>query len=183
MLPRLVLLGALAMLLFPRVAWASDEVSTRHVAILMRALAYDRDLKARAGDSVTIAVVYKPGTPDADRVISTFKEIERLTLQGLPVRVVSLPVSADLSAKLRGEKASALYLVAGLDDSLDAVLAASRQNQAVTMATRRSYVERGASVGVVMAGGRPKLVVNLKASRAEGAKFGSDLLAVATVLR
>lgn len=183
MLPRLVLLGALAMMLFPRVARAGDEVSTRHVAILTRALAYDRDLKARAGDLVTIAVVYKPGSPDADRVVSTFKEIERLTLQGLPVRVVSVPVSADLASKLRSEKASAAYLVDGLDDSLDTVLGVSRQNKVVTMTTRESYVQRGASVAVVMAGGRSKLVVNLKASRAEGAKFSSDLLAVATVLR
>ena len=44
------------------------------------------------------------------------------------------------------------------------------------------YVEAGLSVGLDIERDRPQIVVNLEASRAEGADFGAQLLKLARVL-
>jgi hypothetical protein len=45
------------------------------------------------------------------------------------------------------------------------------------------YVRDGVSVGIAVAAGRPRLVINLAASRAQGSDFSSQLLKLARVIR
>lgn len=155
--------------------------------ILVRALAYDRALRARAGDSVTLAVVYHPGTPssvsEASTAVSAFKKLESLTVQGLPFRVVRLAYGPDLSAKLASEGVDALFLADGLSSEVNALTAITRRNKIVTLATDESDIRAGAAIGVAFASGKPTLMVNIAASKAEGADLSSELLRLARVIR
>ena len=59
----------------------------------------------------------------------------------------------------------------------------TRKRHVITVGSREDYVKRGVSLGVFLASGRPTIMVNLSASRSEGAAFSSDLLRLATVIK
>ena len=63
------------------------------------------------------------------------------------------------------------------------IFEATRRLKVITMASRQDYVQRGLSLGVFAIDGKPTILVNLAASKAEGAAFGSDLLRLAKVIR
>lgn len=179
--------GLLLATLFAGSAFAARIPVDKSAPILIRALAYDRDLKNRAGPSVTLAVVYNPSSPtsvsESNTALAAFKQLESLTVQGLPFRATRLPYGPDLSAKITEQGIDAVFLVDGLSNELEAIVDLTRRRKIVTLTTEEADVRRGAAIGVVLADGKPTLMVNLAASTAEGAQLSSDLLRLAKVLR
>src|SRR5687767_5576925 len=83
--------------------------------LLLRVLAYDRNVAKRAGKAVTIAVVYKPGDADSESMRSQManaltEAAKKVTVAGLPVKVVSLGVTGNLDSDLSGMKPTAVYV-------------------------------------------------------------------------
>ena len=168
----------------------ADEVSpARQVLILTRALAYDGNLKTRAGADLLVAVLGKPGNAPSDELASTmgkaFRGLGNVKVQGLAVRATQIAYkdAASLAAVIKSEGIDALYVAPGLDVELMGIVEATRRLKVVSMASRQDYVQRGLSLGVFAIDGKPTIVVNLAASKAEGAAFGSDLLRLAKVIR
>ena len=161
----------------------------RQVLILTRALAYDGNLKARAGADLLIAVVGKPGNAASDELASTmgkaFRALGNVKVQGLAVRAMQLAYkdAAGLTAAIEAQGIDALYVCPGLDAELMGIFEATRKLKVITMASRQDYVQRGLSLGVFAIDGKPTILVNLAASKSEGAAFGSDLLRLAKVIR
>jgi hypothetical protein len=159
------------------------------VLILTRALAYDGNLKTRAGADLLIAVVGKPGHPASEELAGTmgkaFRSLANVKVQGLAVRATQVAYKdpATLAATLEREGVDALYVCPGLDAELMSIFEATRKLKIVTMASRQDYVQRGLSLGVFAIEGKPTIVVNLAASKLENAAFGSDLLRLAKVIR
>src|SRR4051812_42870192 len=77
-------------LLACRVSRADTVAADLQAKILLRALAYDRNLKERVGESVTVAVVSRHGDTSAakDSIVRAFGSLAKLTFQGLPMSVV-----------------------------------------------------------------------------------------------
>jgi hypothetical protein len=183
-------LTLLASLVSPVAAAPADEVPVaRQVLILTRALAYDGNLKNRAGADLLIAVLGKPGNAASDELASTmgkaFRGLGNVKVQGLAVRATQLSFkdAAGLAAAIESQGIDALYVCPGLDAELTGIFEATRRLKVVTMASRQDYVQRGLSLGVFAIDGKPTIVVNLAASKQEGAAFGSDLLRLAKVIR
>jgi hypothetical protein len=59
----------------------------------------------------------------------------------------------------------------------------SRQRKVLTVASQEGHLKLGLSLGVFDIGGKNTIMVNLEASREEGAVFGPELLRLATVVR
>jgi len=168
----------------------ADEVpAARQVLILTRALAYDGNLKTRAGTELLIAVLGKPGNAASDELGGmmgkAFRGLGNVKVQGLAVRATQLAYkdAAGLAAAIESQGIDALYVCPGLDAELMGIFEATRKLKVVTMASRQDYVQRGLSLGVFAIDGKPTIVVNLVASKLEGAAFGSDLLRLAKVIR
>ena len=185
-----VVLTVLSSLVDPVAAAPADEVpAARQVLILTRALAYDGNLKNRAGADLLIAVLGKPGNAASDELASTmgkaFRALGNVKVQGLAVRATQLSYkdAAGLAAAIESQGIDALYVCPGLDAELMGIFEATRRLKVVTMASRQDYVQRGLSLGVFAIDGKPTIVVNLAASKQEGAAFGSDLLRLAKVIR
>lgn len=165
----------------------AQELSTRQRAIvLLRVLAYDRALRARAGAEVRVAVVFRPGHPaserERDELLAAFSELEaRAVVAGLPVRADAVPYGdgADLAARLSAPRAAALYACAGLEEHAPAIAAAARARRLLTAAGARGPVEHGLAVGLVDRGERAGLVVNVRAAAEQGVDLDSALLSVA----
>jgi hypothetical protein len=187
---RAVALLVLAGTMSQRAHAADDMVpADRQVLILSRALAYDANLKTRAGDRVTIAVLAKPGDPasqaTAAALVNAWKALAAIKLHGLPVTGVALDFvgGASLQQQIASQGIDAVYVTAGLDADLTAITAVTRQRQVISLAARRDQITRGLSLGVFAVDGKPTIVVNLPASRTEGAAFASDLLRLAVVIK
>ncbi|HSI04643.1 MAG TPA: hypothetical protein VLC93_09210, partial [Myxococcota bacterium] len=99
-----------------RVARAEQGVpALRQASILTRALAYDRNMKERAGDSVSVGVLYRAGNASsencANETLQAFKGLEKFAVHGLPFKAMRIAYDTGGSMKdlIRNEGIDALY--------------------------------------------------------------------------
>jgi hypothetical protein len=170
-------------------AVAEEPPPAQQALLLLRILAYDRQLKARAGTSgVVVAVAHRPGDKAsleaAGKITRALEEIaERTTVLGMKVSVLTLPVDATLEDKLRAARPAALYVAPGLDDAVAQISQATRKHSVLSLAPRPEPVQAGLAVGFAARGSRTAVIVNLPAARAEGVDFESAFLRVAEVIK
>ncbi len=186
-------LAALAVALHAGLAWAADapppEAMARQAAALTRALAYDANLAGRAGASVSLAIVYPRDNVasqiEAQQWQAQFANLEKLRVLGLPFRVLRLPYQgpASLLKAIEAEGLDAIFVCPGLEAEAAAIRKITRQRKVVSMASREDMVRGGLSIGVFLVNDKNTLLVNLPASREEGAQFSAELLSLARVLR
>ncbi len=156
--------------------------------ILLRALAFDRKLKARAGDNLVVALVYlasdRASSADRADMRAALGAMGAQKLDGLPLSIVDHRYTTPeaLAAAITGGY-DVLYVTPGMDAHLQAIKEASRRAQVPTITNVRDYVEAGLSLAVDLVDGRPKLIVNLTASKAEGMDISSQVLQLAEVIR
>lgn len=172
----------------PRVAQAQVPPEKQAV-ILARALAYDDNLKNRAGDSLVVAVVFKPGQAPsesaADAIFKAFKALEGVKVRDLPLKTVKLAYSGKdaLHSAIVGQGIDALYVCAGVDGDQAAIKEVSHRDHVLTIASREDWLQSGLALGVFTVDGKTTISVNLPASKEEGAAFSSELLRLAHVIR
>jgi hypothetical protein len=180
-------------MLFSSQAWAESPgellVRERQVKTIARALAYDGNLPGRAGGTVVLAVLYKPGNPvsekEATESFALFTKLESYSILGLPFHSVKLPLTGaqSLEETVRGLGVVALYVCPGMEEQMGNIKRISRKLKVTTIASREDQVLAGLALGVFSTDGRLVVEVNLPASREEGARFGSDLLRLAKVIQ
>lgn len=176
---------ALAVALLAALALA-EAPAPQQATLLLRILAFDRKLPARASGSVTIAVVYKEGNAKSEtamgQVVAALEEAaKKNTVASLPVKVQKVAYGARFEADLEG--AVAVYLCPGLDDGLGAITRATQARRALTFSSSEDYLKQGTSIALVAREAKLAIVVNLPNSRAEGADLDSNLLRIAEVIR
>ncbi len=174
----------------PTSARAGDLPARNQALLLLRVLAYDRNLKQRARAAVTVVVLYLPGDRGSEQrgaaLASAFEEVARAAVvSGLPVKVESLPYRdvPELEARLRELHPALACVDPSLAPAVPDIVQASRRLGVLTADGSRTLVEAGLSVGIVAQTDRAGLIVNLKASRQEGVDFDSALLALSDVVR
>jgi hypothetical protein len=176
-------------LLSLRSGGAAELAPGKQAIFLARAIAYDANLKDRAGDAVNIGVLAKKGDKEsekmADLLVKAFTPLEAATLLGLPVRISRLSFTSReaLERAVRDGGIDTLYVCSGLQSSLADIKAVARARKALTMASQADQLKLGLSLGVFEVDGRNTIIVNLEANREEGVAFGPELLRLATVVR
>ncbi len=157
-------------------------------AYIAKVLTFDRNLKVRAGDGIVIGILYQDGhkrsrlaMEQLERSIdqSPLRRIRGLPFRYVPIRMVNGKVSA---IELTRHSVDVLYVtpLSGVD--IRGVAETCREFGVTSWTGVSSYVEAGLAVAVVESGGKPQVVVNLPAARAEGANFSSQLLKLARVV-
>ena len=180
----------LALAAAPALAAEETDVSPDvQVPIIMRILAYDRNLESRAGAEVTVGIVYAPTDPQsvkgANEVSDAFYRYAGKTVKRLPVRYVlveyTTPENLERSVATRG--IDVLYVAPGNAQNLAGITKVSQARSITTTTGVPEYVRRGVSVGVGRSQERAQILINLTSSRAEGCEFDASLLRIATVLK
>ena len=177
---------AIIALLLSTAARAEDD---KRAALLARAFSYDYALKERAGDSLTVAIVFKGGNSasesSADALLKAFKALEGVKVQGLPLNALKL--SWDGAEKMKAAVGmhgiDVLVVCEGLDSEVGAVRDFCRMMKIMSVGETIAYVEAGLTLGVFDTGGKKTLVVNLSAAPQENVSFSSELLRLAKVIR
>ena len=161
------------------------------VQIMVKILNFDRRLPERLGGRLTLGVLYQGRYRTSANVGG---EVCR-TLMALPASAlgaldslqitcvkIDLDNTPDLPAVLKRERVQVLYVSPLRAYQLEDVVAASRDAQITTLSGVPRYVETGVAIGVDMRGDRPEIVINLPASRAEGADLNAQVLKLARVV-
>lgn len=181
--------AAAAILLLAQAPLRAETVpAARQATILLRALAYDDALKSRAGDQVAIVVLYDPGDTasrnESQAISGAFRDIEKLTIQGLPVRTLEMPFESGngLAAKLKSSGVDAVYVCNGLASHVGALRKLAEEQRLITMGAELAYVKGGLVLGVFPQQNRPSIFLNLAASKRVGASFSSELVRLASIV-
>jgi hypothetical protein len=189
--PRHLLLAALlASGLAPPPARAQELPARNQALLLLRVLAYDRNLATRAGREVVVLVLYKAGDRASEErreaLVAAFEAVAHdVVVAGLPVRVKAAPYrdAAELELRLEAVRAALVHVDSALQKVVPEIAAVTHRKGVLSGASGRSLVEAGLAVAVVPSGSRAGIVVNLGGSRAERADLDAALLAVAEVLK
>src|SRR6185503_5358494 len=109
-------LTAVALAAGPSVAAAMVPFDVQ-VPLMLKALTYDRTLKARAGDQVRIAIIVpaKGGRDATDELFASISTLPDRTVNGLPVvfKEVVATDEAALDQALRSGRWAAAYVMPG----------------------------------------------------------------------
>ena len=167
----------------------ADLPPAKQALFLARVIAYDANLKARAGPTVNIGILAKKGDGEsekmADAVMKAFLPLEEATMLGLSVKVSRLVFAGRdaLDKAVREGGIDTLYVCSGLDAGLADIKAVVRARKVLTVASKEAHLKLGLSLGVFAVDGKNTILVNLEASREEGVAFGPELLRLATIVR
>ena len=160
------------------------------VALILRAIIYDRHFEQRAGDELTIGIVYAPTDPDsvraADSLSGALFRFKGRTVKRLPVRyfLVEYTTPEGLERSIATRELDMLYVAPGSARNIPGITKVSHSRGVTTTTGVPDYVRNGVSLGIgVSQDNRPQIFVNLPCSRLEGIDFDASLLRIATVVK
>ncbi len=163
---------------------------SREAALILRILSYDRNLAARANTRVPILVVYRQGDSASEaeqrRIFAAINDLgARITVANMRAGAVphAYQDARELANAARASGAVAIYVCAGLGNETAAISGVARQAHTLSMSSDPASVRRGLGVGLVWSAGTMRLIVNLPAVEAEGARLDPAVLRLAEVIR
>jgi hypothetical protein len=176
------------LLAVPGAAGAQAVPFDVQVPLILKALTYDRSLKARVGDQVRIAVLHpaagEPGA--AENLAAALRSLPGRTLNGLPVtfRHFTVRNEAVVEQALKDGRWAAAYVMPGFSSGeLAQIRRACEDMRVLAMAADATEVERGLAFGVDSRDGKPQLVVNLSSTKAFGSEFDLALIRLSRVIQ
>ncbi len=157
------------------------------IPLLLKILSFDRALATSPSDPLVVGVVFQGRNRSSSEIGAEVRGQliagGRAPGAGRAIRVVpiDLDVISDIRAVLLRDSVRVLYVAPLRAVAISTVAAATRERLVRTFTGIPNYVEQGLSVGIDVNGVRPQIVINLLASRAEGALFSADLLKLARI--
>lgn len=152
-------------------------------SLFFRIFTYDRNLEQRASGGLVIGVLFQP-----DVRASVLAKNEAMRQQppsgaGFAVRMVPIPLGdgTDVDSAAASAGCNVLYVTPLRAVSVGAIARASRGRGILTLTGVPEYIPEGIAVGIGLRGDRPEILVNLGASRQQGADFSAQLLRLARV--
>jgi TonB family protein len=182
---------SLILLLGPVRAGAEDRrlpVKTR-VAILLKALTYDHNLKSRCSGGLRIGVIAMSGDDSSQSVAyETLKEIQAksaIKVSGLKIsaELITAVAPSDIAATVAAKKLNVLYLAPRVRPMLNATFKLARKKKILILSGESGHASSGAAITVVMRGTKPKILVNTEAAAGQGAALDARLLRLAEVVQ
>lgn len=179
-IPRLF--GFTALLLASGLAHAQGVPPELRAAVLVRALGYERGLRAGQGPVRLLVVSDASGRRDADAMEAAFRGFAaRTTLGGRNLQVDRVEVG-DTAEVLRHDP-QVVYLANGTREATARRIAGALPAGRIVVCGGASLVGQGCVLGVERAANRPRLIIHLTEAREAGLDWDSRLMRLARVLR
>jgi hypothetical protein len=177
------------MLLFSAVAMAGDLVPTPlRSAIIVRSAGYERGISERSGDAVLVVVGAKtgPAAEDAQAMAAVFTKLLRETrISGRKTKVVHIvheSVSKTIT-ELKNARAEVVYFGRGLEALVKDVPMKESGTARILVCANGKEMGQGCTLGVELAGEKPRLVLNVKQANQAGLRFDPEFLRLARIVR
>lgn len=169
-------------------AAADSQPARRDALVFLRVLSYDKQLARRAGDTVIVAVVYPAASATArderNAWLAALAEVKRIKVAGRPVVAVAVGYDgkAAFDRQMKDLMPAAVLLCGGLGDAIAELRTVTRARKILSFSRFERDARAGLAVALVSGGERDQIVINVAASRAEGAKLDAGLLQLARLV-
>ena len=156
--------------------------------LILKILQFDRNLASRAGSEIVIAAVYQgryhASARARDEMLEMAETSTRQRVADLPVRVVDIDLEhVQLEEALDSLGVDVLYVTPLRATDIARITRVTRERHIVSVTGVEEYVRQGVAVGLGVWREKPRVLVNLDASRAEGVDFSSSLLSLAQLVK
>ena len=182
------LFSVLLMALPPSPVDMAVPIEVQH-PLFLKILSYDRKLPARVGPEIVVGIVYqsryRPSVAARDGLARVMEATSVRSVKDIPVRYVSIELSSPeaLAKSIKENHLDVLYVCPLRAFEAEAVALQSRRAGITTLTGMPAYVEAGLAIGIDLRDGRPEILVNLPAAKAEGAEFSAKLLKLARIVK
>jgi len=165
-----------------------DLAMTTQYPLLLKILQFDRSLPQRAGQEIVIAVVYQGRFRASARACEEMRKVARSAenerIAERRVNIVALDLErVKLREALDSLEVNVVYVAPLRATDITTITDITRELNITTVTGVEDYVRQGLAVGLGLYQEKPRVLVNLEASRAEGADFSSRLLSLAQVVK
>ena len=153
-------------------------------AIFFKVLAYDYNIQSKTGKDLTIAIITDSKTvAKQGAMLEGFNKIKGQRLGGKTVKIVVVKVTGASSIGDAGG-GDFLYLPEGSDaKTVSATLTFAEKNKRAVLGGSEPLAAKGCAIGLAIEAGKPKIVINLPASQAQGMNLSSKVLRLAKVIQ
>jgi len=169
---------------------AGDLSFEQQSALLLRILAYDRNLDERVDGQVNIVIIYEEddveSVTEARSMEAALREIGRsTTVSGYRLETFTHPyrgavAELDYLSRLH---ATAVYICSGMGGHVAEISGVTQSLSVLSFTGVEAWTREGLGVGLIERNDRARIVVNLPATRAEGTDLDAGLLRHAEVLQ
>jgi hypothetical protein len=177
---------AVAVMAVSWIAWAGGLVpAALRSAIIVRSAGYERGFANRSGTAVLAVVAGKSGASADDGAAMVRALGKGATIAGRATRVVEIThESARATAgELRSQRAELIYFAAGLEGLVKDIPSQEGGISRILVCANGAEVGAGCTLGVELAGDKPRIVLNLAQANAAGLRFQPDFLRLARIVR
>jgi hypothetical protein len=155
--------------------------------LLLKVASYDKNLKQRARDRVRVAVLSRQDDPDSGRAAAqALKALsEADAIDGMPLDRLSTTYTdaAALARFIHEGNVAILYVTPGFrDGDIEAIAQALDGVSVLSVGALAKYSPRGMVLGFDLAGGKPKLIVNLGRAKRQRVELSSSVLKLVRVI-
>jgi hypothetical protein len=156
--------------------------------LFMKILSFDKNLKDRAGSEIVVGIFYqknfKISIDVKDDLMSAFNKSTNNYIMNIPVKMVPIDIDEviDLAAAVKKYSITVFYITPLRAARLGHIIDLARSQQIRTLTGMPEYVVSGLAIGIGSKGGKPLIIVNLLAAKAEGANYNSQLLKLARIV-
>ena len=170
----------------PTAAQSGDVPINLQIRLFLKVVSFDRQLASRMDAVLVVGVAYQSGNRESVRAkedaLRALRDAQGAA--GVPrLRVVPIDLDKEtLAGQLSGHGITVLYVAPLRAMDITVVADAARAAHVTTFTGTPRYLSDGLAVSVRYQGERPKLLINVDASRREGADFSAELLNLAQVM-
>lgn len=161
--------------------------SEEQLKILLNTLTFDRNLKKRQGERLTIGIVYQGSYRNSlqakDDLIEALKSVPIREIFSHSLHIVPIDLYLiGLEEAVTSQDVDVLYVAPLKAYDIRKISQLSRQERVITFSGVPEYSEQGIAVTVGKKGDKAQIIINLSAAKAEGADFSSQLLKLAKIV-
>lgn len=156
--------------------------------LFLKILTFDRNLKARVGAEIVIGVVYQKkfrvSFLTCEEFVTAINTSPIKKIEKLPVKYVLIDLdSTEISTALSNNAVDMLYVTPLRAVEIKQIVGICHDRHLTTLTGVVDYVEQGLGIGIGIKDKKPKIIINLPASKAEGLDFSSELLKLAKIIQ
>lgn len=155
--------------------------------LLMKSIGFDRNFgeKVENNKTIVIGIVYQEKTRKSsnfkDQLIRAVLDLENQDLSKYDITYRLIPIDEGLTedVRIKIQSSSIMYVTPLRGVDVEDLGEISRANNVLSVAMVPDDCRAGLSMSFEQTGPRPKLLIHLRAARAEGCNFSSQLLKIA----
>lgn len=160
-----------------------------HLPILFKVMSLEKKTNKSDLEIFVVAVVYEGSNEKSVTVkneILLFNKSKQFELlDGKSVHFVTIDIgdTKDIQTLLHETNPCAIYIAPLTPNVLRQVISTTQKEKILSITGVPEYVDEGVSIGIGVKGDYPEIIINLAASKGEGAEFSSKVLGVARIIQ